>query len=985
MTELKSRDKSDLSHRTKLIATIALSMIGAAATAIGCAWEGTSHSVRFNDFQNEREMGRLPPLPTMANGMNEGRRSWDWGDEPVDDDDDPTVEDESHKVVDLWEQAEVAEKDGNLRVDRDLLTEYLKRTKIARDDWSDPAGRQAKRNSAWDRLDALTALDHGSNANAVKAYLDARRLHDSDKPAFDDVTHALDAVPTDQNLRDNVAYLRAAEIYSKSEYEEAAKAFGDVARVYPHSEKREAALFMAAVSTMKTSIAYIPASGNSYGVDDWNKPFTDDAWHDAFKDFEKVIDEYPRGRYLNDARSWQAYLHLRAHDSAGALAEYYRLLGDTHDENARTLAAFSLTLVRDPATDDEMARVEKELAKEPQAALAYAYHNIYNYSIDPGDREPPYNDEPIRDYKGEIDWHAAQRRREADERRWNNKRADIGHKELRRTLEFSKRLMASYPNLSVGGAFALRAAQASEELEDNVGAAQFAQRALKSSLTGDQREQALWTLGIAQYRQRQFEPARKNFATLIKDYPNSSLIEGARRNQAMIAEDAGDVGAALEQYIALNYRFDEAYLIDYLMTPEQLAAFIEKHPASPRKNEYRYALGVRYLRDSRWEEARTTLASVQTDRNSEYNYYCSACPCEGTKTINCEDPKTGDFDVRENGKTKKTIPPALVMRDMQTANDLEALEQTANQASGDEAKAEALYQYASYQYQASSWLFYNPLAMPGYYNIANLAGEGRYRAPNEAQILFESQQQHERLARALKIYLQVADQFPRTRAARDALYTAAVCHERLSNYNPYWRGIYEKGLHAAERMVTYADVKATYPRYQLPQGTYGWHPVTRTVNDGPGWAAPPPLPPKPKRLTRTARVKLYAGMVRDRLVTFWQQTGKRWLTEFMIFLGLIFTFRLSRRNQRRLRARLARRRIAQAKEVVTYPWFDWFWIDPVVPTRREQIRKLLGDKRDEFIDLARDRRSRPVLAKTILSHSLCSGLTGVFLWTLWFG
>ena len=45
--------------------------------------------------------------------------------------------------------------------------------------------------------------------------------------------------------------------------------------------------------------------------------------------------------------------------------------------------AFSLMLIRSSATEDEMSRVEKQLANEPEAALAYAYHNIYNYSIDP--------------------------------------------------------------------------------------------------------------------------------------------------------------------------------------------------------------------------------------------------------------------------------------------------------------------------------------------------------------------------------------------------------------------------------------------------------------------------------------------------------------------------------------------------------------------------------------------------------------------------
>jgi TolA-binding protein len=916
----------------------------------------------------------------MANGMNEARAYWDIDEEPVEDD---SVSGDSVKEVDgLWDRAEAVEKVGNLRLDRELLSDYLKRTRPARTGWTGYTSRQERRNSARDRLDAITALDHGSSAFAVKAYLDARRLHDADKPVAEDVKHALDLVPADLSLKDNIAYLRAAELYRQNNFDESAKAFATMARFYPRSEKREAALFMAALAAMKTSRAYIPASGNSYGVDDWNKASTDQAWRDAFAAFQKVIDGYPSGGYFNDARAWQAYLHLRAHDRAAALTQYYRLLADSHDENARTEAAFSLTLVRSSATNEEMMRVEKDLANEPQAALAYAYHNIYNHSIDPGPAEPPYNEETIKDSKGQVDYEAQRRREEASRRNWENKRADISHKELMRTLEFSKSLIANYPKLSVGGAFALRAAQASEELDDNNAAVQFARRALQSRLGGDDRAQALWTVGVAEHRLHHFDRARKSLSELVHDYPKSQLIEGSRRELAMIAEDAGDIDAALEQYIALDYRLDEAYLVDYLMTPEQLAAFIQKHPDSPRQNEFTYALGVRYLRDNRWDDARKTLARVQTDRDVRYNYYCSTCGCDGNKTINCNDPKVGDFEVHENGTVKMQIPSALVMRDVQTANDLEALQRAADRAVGDEARAETLYQYASYQYEASSLLFYNPLASPGYYQLGEFAGEGKYRATSESQILFSAQQQHDRLARALKTYLQVAEQFPHTRAARDALYTAAVCHERLSNYNPYWRIIYEHGLHAGERMVTYLDVKAAYPNYQMPRGTYGWQPSTRTVNNGPGWAAAPKSPP---RLTRTARLKLFISLFKDRLTSFWNESGRRWLTEILIVVGLLATARIARRNHRRLRARIARWRIEQAHQVVSYPWFEMFWIDPVQPSRRQQVKNLLREKRQEFIELARDRRCRPVLLRSILSYSVMTGLLWGLIRTLWSG
>ena len=104
---------------------------------------------------------------------------------------------------------------------------------------------------------------------------------------------------------------------------------------------------------------------------------------------------------------------------------------------------------------------------------------------------------------------------------------------------------------------------------------------------------------------------------------------------------------------------------------------------------------------------------------------------------------------------------------------------------------------------------------------------------------------------------------------------------------------------------------------------------------------------------------MLANAVKEQLSTFWRQTGRRWLTEILIVLGLVFAVRASRRNQRRLRARIARKRIEQARQLVTYPWFDLFWIDPELPDRRERIRQYLHEKRQELIALARDRRTRP--------------------------
>ncbi|HEY0366790.1 MAG TPA: hypothetical protein VGC73_09975, partial [Pyrinomonadaceae bacterium] len=269
-------------------------------------------------------------------------------------------------------------------------------------------------------------------------------------------------------------------------------------------------------------------------------------------------------------------------------------------------------------------------------------------------------------------------------------------------------------------------------------------------------------------------------------------------------------------------------------------------------------------------------------------------------------------------------------------------------------------------------LFYNPTAWTGgrYWNLSELAAGAKYRATGESQVLWQYMQEHETFARALKIYLKVAQDYPRTRAARDALYTAAVCHERLSEYNPYWRDVYMNGLHAGQRLVTYADVKATYPDYQLPRGTYGWQPSTRTVNDGPGWNAPAKPKPRP---TRAARLKQLVFSLFSRVVSFWELTGRHWALVMLLVAATLFVGRRAARARAMLRSQMVCQRL-KANVPDTYPWMMLFQIEPVELKRLERAKLLLRSLGQRVWQLACDRDSRPVLIVNIVTHSVLTWL-----------
>mgnify|MGYP003694374757 CR=1 FL=1 len=74
----------------------------------------------------------------------------------------------------------------------------------------------------------------------------------------------------------------------------------------------------------------------------------------------------------------------------------------------------------------------------PQAALAYAYHNIYNYAINPLSGGPPY--ETVTDSKGNWDTEASRIRNDELEKEWRKDKTRTRNEGLTRTLAFSKLL-----------------------------------------------------------------------------------------------------------------------------------------------------------------------------------------------------------------------------------------------------------------------------------------------------------------------------------------------------------------------------------------------------------------------------------------------------------------------------------------------------------------------------------------------------------------
>src|SRR5215813_5297674 len=443
-------------------AACALLLTGAAilTTAVGCGWSYVNeHSARFSGYTSPGDFTRLPPLPVKLDARREASsypRIHD-GDEGAEYD---AEERRLKGMNEVWDKASEAELRGDFARTGRLLREYLQRSDaIENDGRSNAEETQMRRNSAFDRLDALTALGQGVKPPSLAAYLATRRRFDLTTESTNAyVAQAmLEDAPRPPALADNIAYLRAAILYHENKTDEAAKAFHEVAAKYPHTEKREAALYMNAVSLLRL---HCPP-----GYDGAQKDAGCEGAQVVREAFRRVLREYPRGRYSPDARGWLAHLSLRTGDRAAALADYYRALSHARDAKTKQSLLVSLRLTRGHASEVEMQEVENDLADEPAAALTYAYYNIYNYAPKAG-----YYDKSYRN-----PWEAKQdREREYLEKHDRTLLSEASRRELARISAFITTLLRRYPNAVVSGGFALRLAQAQLELGEHESALQSA-------------------------------------------------------------------------------------------------------------------------------------------------------------------------------------------------------------------------------------------------------------------------------------------------------------------------------------------------------------------------------------------------------------------------------------------------------------------------------------------------------------------------------
>ena len=298
------------------------------------------------------------------------------------------------------------------------------------------------------------------------------------------------------------------------------------------------------------------------------------------------------------------------------------------------------------------------------------------------------------------------------------------------------------------------------------------------------RDRALFVRGASKQKTGRKDAALADFNTLLSRCPNSFLRHSARENIAILDEAAGLRGAALDNYFALGYQLDIAFLLDIRMTPREVETYIAAHQKSPQKDLLAYSLGIRYLREERWSESEKWLKKVSPEKYVAYskisadNYLDLASPAP-----------------------------------LKALGELRELYQNISDAGSDNDRAAALYAYASYYSTHGTLLLYNAALWQGEREYAfQFWQNARQTSPEDAAAIRNHMVSHEVYSRSRRICLELARRYPKSPVAPAAIYRAAAACRRLAAFNTWWTAENKRHNYWDEATLLMNRVADTYPK-----------------------------------------------------------------------------------------------------------------------------------------------------------------------------
>jgi outer membrane protein assembly factor BamD (BamD/ComL family) len=630
---------------------------------------------------------------------------------------------------------------------------------------------------------AREAERHGRRDKALAAYRDLQRQGMGDAAfvrtridlfkelggqTVPELAAYLDAVPLSPRARKALPETRTPILRPYVEYEavtrapatsprEAAERFLGIAHRYPRSSRAPACLIMAA-----RALTQAPDAAKSTA----NLRLADFA-------LRELLRRYPSSRFAWDARGGLGRIDYLRRRYAEAYRHYEIQVREAHNDAQRERALTSILIC--------------DRTRGRRDAMAGTYLRML-------DQIAPKSFVLVR-LEGLLDRFDAVDARRFGERlrrdpilleRYANYRMDF----TKPTDDLFR--FAHVPGIT--GRTLAQMASGALALKNGPRAERLARRALSLPNRSDSHPLATFVLATLDRRADRRQEARNRYREILRRWPAGYLAGGSRENLALLEERLDNLPGALDQYTALDYREDFAYMVDARMTSRQLAHYIDSRPEHPRRALMIYTLGLRYLREERWDAADWAFRRL-TPRQRKALTAASEWVAQGG---GLQDP-------------------------VATLRALRRLDANVRRAKGQEAKAKALLTMGDYFYHHHDLLLYSPQLWKGVRTEAfAFSWNASVATPADDRALARHHEDHEAFAQALRRYRRVVRDYPRTKTAPVAAYWGACAANRLAHMAPYWRWYERKTdlLGESVRLMRFAE-RAQNPKLAAKARKYG--------------------------------------------------------------------------------------------------------------------------------------------------------------------
>ncbi len=599
---------------------------------------------------------------------------------------------------------------------------------------------------------------------------DAQEKRDVAQEAFEQVFKD----PAAGFLRAHACYQLASLAWEWLDFPRAVGLYEALLREFPHSVKREDGLMMLARCAIlpATPEGRNVAAGRS-ALDRLAKEFPHSRFRAAALGLRGRL-HYLNGevsaafwcfRTVGDSRSVETMIREGVGESGRKyrvwlFTAYLRQLAQAHTYTDYSHAVAAIDRARYALTPQDLKRFSALIRRDPALPDPYFYYRLYLTALKPSD--------------------------------------------LKSLAQLADEIVAAHPTTRLSEPVRVRLAEVYYRRRQYDKALRWA---ADQKIVGKPYDRALYVRGSTLQRLGRIREALAAFRLLLARCPFSPLRHGAREETAILCETLGDRVGALEQYFALDYTADIAYLLDSRMSITEVEACARRfrrgrHTIRSGGGYYRrggeirvryterellaYTLGVLSLRAEHWDAAEHWFKQLKSKRLHRFSLG------------------------RAQWATRSSPDP------LTTTRELRRLSAAVHAATTENARATALYKVATYYYTHGTLLLYNPLLWQDEraWDYSYCLNPQRISAA-ESSATRAYMYRHEVYARSLAICLQIAQRYPHAAVAPQALYRAACSARFLANFNGWWRA--ENNAHNhwrdAARLMHACAVR--YPRHPL--------------------------------------------------------------------------------------------------------------------------------------------------------------------------